>query len=436
MKNQPLSLLFLALLLTLRSRAADPAAPEPRIAITAELVSQLVAEAKGRNPALEAAAARAEAASEAVSAVRQWEDPVVTVGLWVPGPGGFTAAEMGNLVYGVEQKLPLFGNPQARRQVAEVAAAREKLVVSDETEKLRRDLTAGLVGLALADETVALAREEVAWLDATVTAIDQRYRVGKSSQVDWLKAKTERAKATNQLATARLEVDHEQAQVNRLLNRDLASAWPAVALPAIAGAVPYDDRLVGAALDFAPRLKVMQQETAWNAANARLTGHLRKPEIGVGLAARQYTGDGEFREATMSVDFSVPWLNGKHYDADVRRDHARMRAAERDAEDYALEIRNQLHQLTTDVDAARRQAILYRDEIIPLAEQTLSSAQAAWVSNLGLFQDILDARRTLVEDREALDQAIAGQWRELADVTLLTGIADLPAFSLGSTGTH
>jgi len=69
--------------------------------------------------------------------------------------------------------------------------------------------------------------------------------------------------------------------LNRLLNRDIDGPWPAVALPEIAGPVPFDDRLVSAALEFAPKLRVMQQEAAQDEAVARLTQRKRMPEIGL-----------------------------------------------------------------------------------------------------------------------------------------------------------
>jgi len=252
MKTHRLVLIFSVSLVARGLRGGDAAPAERPIWITPDLINQLVAEAQVRNPALVAAASRADAASEAVDSVRKWEDPVFTFGLWLPGQQSFTSYEMGNLVYGLEQRLPVFGRPELRRTVAEAVAAKERFNVRDETEKLRRDLTATLFDLALADESAGLAREDLAWLDATANAVDDRYRVGKSTQVEWLKIQTERVKAANQLTTLRLMRDRQQTELNRLLNRAMDAHWPTVALPAIAGPVPFDDRLVSAALDFAP----------------------------------------------------------------------------------------------------------------------------------------------------------------------------------------
>lgn len=356
-----------------------------------------------------------------------------SLGLWVPGQQGFSSYQMGNIIYGVEQKLPVFGRPELARDIADAAAAKEKLNVGYETETLRRDLTVALLDLALADESTRLAEEDLVWLETTQAAVDDRFRVGKASQVEWLKIQTERAKAADQLTTTGAMRGRQIAQLNRLLNREMEAPWPAVALPEISGPVPFDGRLVGAALEFAPKLKVMQQEASQDEAVARLTQRNRLPEVGVGLQARQYSGDGEIREATMSVDFSLPWINRRNYDADFRRDKANVRAAQHEAEDYALGIRVEVHHMTVDLDAARRRALLYRDQIVPLTEQTLQSARTAWEANLGTFQDILEARRMLVENRLELAQARAEQGRDLAELTLLTGIYDLPALVAGDS---
>jgi outer membrane protein TolC len=404
-------------------------------AITSDFVDQLLIEAQGHSPALAAAGARSDAASAAVNSVRVWEDPTFTLGFWQSSSKGFEASQEGDIIYGIEQKLPTFGRPELARHVAEAEAAKEQLNVGYETEKLRRDLTVALVELALADESVGLAQQDLGWLEATVTAVDNRYKVGQSSQVEWLKIQTERAKAANDLTTLKLERDHRQVEINRLLNRDLHAPWSVVALPGIADAVPYDDRLVSAALNFEPELKVMRQEIAENEAAAQMTKRQRLPEIGVGVEGRQFSGDGGFREGTVTVNFSLPWLNSKRYDSDFRRDQARVRAAERDAADYTLSVGEEVHHLTVDLDTARRQALLYRDEIIPLTEQTLASASTAWENHLGLFQDVLDTRRMLVENRLALAQSVADQARTLAELTLLTGIKDFPSYVAGHAPT-
>ena len=410
--------------------AEDPAkASAPKIEITPALVDRLVAEAQAHNPVIAAAEARLEAATAGVAAVRTWEDPMLTVGVSMPTARGFKASEEGNLIYGVEQKLPTFDRPKLARAVAEADAAKEKLNVGYETAKLRRDLLLALTDLGLDDATIDLVQQDLEWLEATLTAVDSRYRVGKASQVEWLKIQTEKAKTLDRLKTLKLEREHQQVQVNRLLNRDLHAEWAVTELPALQPAVSYSDELVNAAIQAEPKLRVMRQETAQAEAVARATRQTRKPELGIGLQGRSYSGDAGFREGMVTVNFTLPWLNDRRYQSDFLRDRAKVRAGEQDTADYILSIREELHHLITELDAARRQTLLYRDELIPLTEQTLASASAAWENSLGMLQDMLDARRLLVDHRLMVAQSLAEQSRTLAELSLLTGTTDFAAFT-------
>jgi outer membrane protein TolC len=404
-------------------------APQPTVEVTSDFVDKLLVEAREHSPAIAAAGARADAAASAVDGVRTWEDPMFIVGLSLPTSRGFKSSEAGNLIYGVEQKLPLFDRPKLAREAAAADASKEKLTVAFETAKLRRDLQVALAGLALDDSTIELTEQDLGWLEATLAAVDHRYRVGKASQVEWLKIQTERAKTLDHLKTLKFEREHQQVEVNRFLNRDLHAAWPVVTLPAVQAPLPYSDELVNAALQAEPKLKVIRQEAAQAEAMSRVTREQRRPEIGVGVQGRSYTGDAGFREGMVTVNFTLPWLNAGRYESDYRRDRAKVRASELDAADYKLTVREETHHFIVELDAARRQALLYRDELIPLTEQTLSSATNAWANSLGLFQDVLDARRMLVDHRLMLAQALAGQSRVTAELTLLTGITDFSAFS-------
>ena len=420
----PLALLALFATASIAVRAAA-SVPADRIEITPELIDRLLAEARGQSPALQAAGARADAATASVAAVRSWEDPTASFGLWAPSSRGFSSSEEGNLVYGVDQKLPLYGRPDLLRKVAAADAAREQFSSDYETQKLRRDLRVALSGLALAGREAEIAGLDLDWLDATLAAVDHRYRVGQASQVDWLKIQTARAMAGDDLTTKERERDHSAFALNRLLNRDLHAPWPKVAVPSLQPPIYYTPQLIDAALEAEPQLKVMRQESASAQATADLTRRQRLPDVSVGLEARQYSGDGGLREGMATVSFSVPWLNRDKYDDDWRRDQQRKRASDLAATDYALSVREELHHHVVDLDVARRQVVLYRDQLIPLAEQTVGSAQAAWEHNLGPFQDILEAHRMLLADELALAHALTEQDSMIAEISFLTGSHDV-----------
>jgi outer membrane protein TolC len=197
-----------------------------------------------------------------------------------------------------------------------------------------------------------------------------------------------------------------------------------VAVPSLQPPIYYTPQLVAAALAAEPQLKVMRQESVSAQAAADLTRRERLPDVSVGVQAWQYSGDGGLRQGMATVSFSVPWLNQGKYDDDWRRDQQRKRASDFAAVDYALSVREELHHHIVDLDAARRQAVLYRDQLIPLTQQTLASSQSAWEHNLGPFQDILDAHRMLLADQLALAHALTDQNTLLAEISFLTGSRD------------
>jgi hypothetical protein len=130
-----------------------------------------------------------QAANSAVAAVRTWDDPTASFGLWAPGSGGFENPSRAISSTGWSEKLPLHGRPDLMRKVAAADASREQLAPSYETQKLRRDLQVASERRGPRRPRGGIAEQDLTWLDATLAAVDHRYRVGQASQVDWLKSR-------------------------------------------------------------------------------------------------------------------------------------------------------------------------------------------------------------------------------------------------------
>jgi outer membrane protein TolC len=423
----------LALFVIARNSAAAEAPPEPTpnaasVVVTPAYVNGLAEELRTNHPALRAARARVQAADAGVRAVRVWEDPQLRLGGMFADKG--MRAEDGDLLYGVEQRLPLFGKPQLARRVAEAERTKEQANGEFEFQQQRRNLAQALFRTSLADRVAEVSAEDLRWLEGMAQSTEQRYRAGESTLVDLLRVQNEQSKQADKLRTDRQNLEHERFALNRLLNRDLQSSWSPLRLPPLAGPVAYSPRLVNLALQYEPRLKVLQQEVQQAQANARLTKRQRLPEVTVGALGRNYSGNGEFRQAEVMLGFSLPLGNARKYRSDYERDQARVTAAEQVAADYTASVREDVHRLTVQIDAARRGAVLYRDEIIPRSENARESAQAAWSAGRGTFNDVLEARRMLLEARLMFARAIAEQYQMLSDLVLCCGLGDLEALQM------
>ena len=89
-----------------------------------------------------------------------------------------------------------------------------------------------------------------------------------------------------------------------------------------------------------------------------------------------------------------------------------------------------VHQLTVKIDAARREAVLYRDQIIPRSQSALDSARSGWEANRNSFRDVLDARRMLLEGRLMQARAVAEQYQMLSELVLCCGLGDMEALQM------
>src|SRR2546421_1798089 len=228
--------------------------------LTPALLNDFADEMRAKHPALLAARARTNAAAAGLSAIRSWEDPMARV-------GGVAARETlrasdGDIIYGVDQKLPLFGKPKLVRRVAQADLSAETAQEIYQFQLLKKELAKAAFRAALADEVIRLGAQDLTWLQTIAQAVERKYAAGQATLLEVSQAENERAKRTTQLQTDGDNLAHERVSLNRLLNRDLQSSWPTLSLPPLAGPVVYSERLVRFALKYEPRVNVLRQQVS------------------------------------------------------------------------------------------------------------------------------------------------------------------------------
>ena len=430
MKTFAAFFLFSAVLsASLTTRGAESIEATNGIVISAELIGQLANEARTNNPGLRAAGSRVKAAALNAEAVRTWENPMAMVGGSIYGSQGFKPSEDGDLAYGIEQKLPLWGLPKLTRQIANTETTKREAEKDFHFQRLRRDITQALLTAALDEQVVNFGEQDLIWLDATAKTVENKYRSGQSVLADTLQIQNELAERNDTLTTDRHRLSHERLNLNRLLNREVNSPWPSLRLPQAAPAIPFSEKLLALALTNEPQLKVMAQEIKQAEAQATLTRRTRLPDVSLGVEGRQYSGDGEFRSGMFTLRFSLPWWNRDKYEKDFARDKAMQKSAEQERDEQVLMVKEAIHHLTVEVEAARRQALLYGDEIAVRADQALSNRLTDWANGHGTLRDVIDARRMLLDSRLTAARAVTEEHQMLAELLLWSGLNDLSALT-------
>ena len=423
------SLIFVSIAAIAQTNGPTLATPSTNsVVVTPVYLNQLAEELLQKHPALLAARERTNAALASVGTVRTWEDPKALLGGM--GAREEMRAEEGDLIYGVEQKLPLFGKPKLARKVAEADLATEMANADYQFQLLRLELAKAAFRTALAYQTVAIGEQDLDWLQTIAQSLESRYRAGQATLVDVLQLENERSKRTTRLESDRQQLTHEQLSLNRLLNRELQSAWPTLTLPPLAEPLPYSQRLTQLALRYEPKIKLLRQQIKQGESVLELTRRQRYPDIEAGFEARNYTGDGSFRQGMLILSMSLPWVNARKYRNEIKREEAKVKAGQYDLADYELSVSEEIHMLTVKIDAARREALLYRDEVIPRSESALESARFGWEAARNTFRDLLEARRMLLEGRLMHARAVTEQYQMLSELVLCCGLADLEALQM------
>lgn len=396
--------------------------------VTPALINELADRMRTNHPSLRAEGLLLEAARENVRAVRTWEDPMVML-------GGMGAREMmraddGDIIYGVEQKLPLFGKPGQERKVARAEVEMVREGEEARFQELRRELAKVLFKAALADETVRFLREDLQWLESNYAVAQQQFGVGGMSQVGLLRMQTEVERRRIAIKTQEELGAQALVEVRRAVAEEGLNFGQPLALPQLAGELEEREKIVGIALRFEPKLRVMEQEREAALAQAELTRRKRYPDFAVGAEARNYSGDGSFRQAMVTLSFNVPLGNLSKYNAEYKRELAKVAAIEAKIADEKQEVAREIRDLLSKIAAARREALLYRDVVIPQTEKTFETIQAGWGVNRGMVGELLETKRMLLDARLMYARAVAEQYDMIAELVLCCGLADLEALEM------
>ncbi|MBI5772874.1 MAG: TolC family protein [Verrucomicrobia bacterium] len=422
--------LFLFSLAALVGRAGDQghAIPTNAIVATPAFIAKLADELQTNSPALHAAAARVDSARAGVRAVRRWEDPEATFG--VLAAEAMRRKDDGDLLVGVEQKLPLFGKPAANLHVAEAALATQTADADSRFQLLRLELAKQVFRVALADHFASASHEDRALAESGLKIAESRLQSGVGSQSEVLRLQNELASRREDVRAQAASRDQERRTLNRLMGREIDSPWPRFDLPDPAPEIPFTGRVRDLVLKNEARLKVMRHETGQARAEAERTRRQRRPDIAVGIEGRQFSGEPVPLEAMVTVRVSLPWFNGDKYRRDIERDEARVRATEMDVADYERFAVTEAARVLTEATNARRRALLHRDEILPRARRALEASTLNWANGQGMLLDVTEARRMLIESRRTYAEAVAMQYQALAELALCCGVGELEALQM------
>jgi len=397
------------------------------LVVNTTLVNQLLEEARQTNPGIRASDSRAAAAKLNEQSVRTWEDPITSFGGSVYSPRGFSPAEEGDLAYGLEERLPLWGKPKLARVVAQSETLGREAETSLRIAELRRDIAQALLETALAETELRVAKDDLTLVETMLTVAESQYRTGTASLADHLQLENEVSKSRDAVRTQQNTVLDGRYKLNRLVNRGESVAVPSLKLPPVAPTIPLSEKLLLVALQGDPQLKLLDSAVKQTRASAAAVAKSRLPDVSLSIEGRQYSGDAGFRSGMFTLRVPIPWVNSDKYRADLLKQKQLESAASLEREEHILTLKEQLHHISVDLDASTRRANLYGQEISGRTSQVWELKLAEWQTGRARLSDVLEARRGLIATQLTAARATAEQHRIIATMVFWTGLDGLEA---------
>ena len=382
-------------------------------------LSDLLREAREKNPELLSAHAHATSASASVAPAGALEDPQLMVQLW-NAPLDFSNVPV---MVQLSQALPLGEKRAARR---DAAAADEQVATASavvQLHDLEVQVAQAYFELFLAERTQEVDDELDPLLLALLQTAEARVSTGKGEPVEVLRAQGAIIQLRSDRETANDHRCSSWARLAALLDRDPTGPSLATTTPGTLASLPSEAALRDRAMHERPELQSARAMVRGAEAQTRLAQAAGIPDIAPFVALMHtFRGTGETNFLFAGVQGNLPVFSGRNDSrsaaasgqAQAMRESehaARNRASAEVAESYA-------HLLAED------HQIALHHQLIPLARQTVESAEHSYTAGRSDFTMVLDSVRELRMHELALAQHLALYEQRLAELQRAVG-ADL-----------
>jgi len=366
---------------------ADEHAAQPSLGLPA-----LIPEALAKNPELVAARKQWEAATNRITQARSLDDPTLSIHLW-NFPQTFNVTRTDNSIIGLSQNLPFPGKLALKSEIASRSAEITEQALRAKERQLVARLKQAYYDLFLAHKAIQIHHDQVELLRQFVEIADAKFRTGKGSQTDVLKAHVELSLLHQQLPILEQRRETATALLNTILDREPLSPLDIPQEPSL---IPIDtpiDDLHRLALNARPELKAAELAVQQSEQSRTLAQRQYYPDFNVTFQRFQnfQATDGFGAYVALTVPFAF-WTKPKH-DAGVQEAAASVAAARAQQHAVGNLTRFQINDLLAKVRASEQVARLYHTTILPQALQNLEAARAGYRVGKGGFLDLIDTER-------------------------------------------
>ncbi|GIW81280.1 MAG: RND transporter [Gemmatales bacterium] len=348
-----------------------------------DFVDYYVELALERNPEIRARARRAQALAERFPQATALPDPILSNTIW-PISSNAPQTAMGRSTHSLTlmQRYPWFGKLRLRGEVARADARIALTELAAAQLKVIEDVKLAYYEIYFNQRAIDITRHDEALLRDIVKFAEARYKVGQASQQDVLRAQVELTKIREQLIRFERALRVAQADLATLLSLPAESDLRAAGLPDSVSIPDELDALYEVALATRPELQGRLEAIFRDQRLVELSRLESRPDVDLGITWAAST-----RAAALAPSANGNDMIGLNLNLNLPIWKRKLDAAVREAQNRAAEsrelydsTRNEtfrfIRRLIVQAHAIEQQVALFRDEIIPKAEQTLKTSTA------------------------------------------------------------
>jgi len=233
-----------------------------------------------------------------------------------------------------------------------------------------------------------------------------RFQAGTVPRLDVIKANVDVAKATNDLIANERDIANARSALARLLGVPLGSPVQPVDSLGVPPDLPSLDQLETIALVSRPELAGIAAQRRGAGAATSLAKEFWLPDLTLGVS-RDVTPGTPPAAFSTGLAFPFPIFFWQHTKGEIAQAQHRERELAASEQDIRAAIGEDVRTAYATADAALRQAVYIRDQLLPAAQEAFRATSASYaIGGLSAFE-VIDARRTLLDAQSQYSDALA-----------------------------
>ena len=354
------------------------------------------------NQTLKAALARWEIMKARVPQARAWEDLRAGVDWRAERSVNVPPNSFMDQTAMLEQEIPVSGKNRSRSR----AATAEARAAFEDLRRMELDLImrarAAYARLANGYAQLDVNRRNTELLNQFVQISRSRYEAGVATQSDVLLAQTDAAKLLETEADIERQISQEQSALNVLMNRSAQAPLGRPSELVFALEARSLETLQASAIALRPELRRAQNRVDAEKFRLELANRQWFPDPALNVKAQRYNSAAQaVSEVDVGVSIPIPWVNWKKYSAGIVEGRKSVEEVERQFDATRVETLGLVRDQLKKIETSAKQYELYRDDILPLARQTIDATRTAYEASTGGFLELITARRTLQDAESA-----------------------------------